>query len=114
MTFTMKYTAHPQRKTAFTKAVEASGRIHALIPKASPWRNGIIERSNRTDKEECLERQRFQSSEERRYYFKLWEAQYNYERPHQGIGNQTPVEYYRRHYPLHAATRMLEPLPRAG
>jgi transposase InsO family protein len=48
MNFTMKYTAHPDRKTAFTKALEGSGRFHALIAKGKPWRNGFIERSNRT------------------------------------------------------------------
>lgn len=107
MTFTMKYTAHRERKTAFTKAVEQSGRIHALIPKASPWRNGMIERSNRTDNEELFHRMRFDSSEERRYYLKLWEYEYNYQRPHQGIGNQTPMQRYRQNYAVHAATRML-------
>lgn len=107
MTFTMKYTAHPQRKTAFTKAVEASGRIHALIPKASPWHHGIIEGSNRTDHEECFERHRFRSSAERGYSFRLWEAYDNYHRPHQGIHNPSPFEIYRCLYPLHAASRML-------
>ncbi|MDQ3711703.1 MAG: hypothetical protein M3388_05740 [Acidobacteriota bacterium] len=57
----MKYTAHPERKTRFTKAVEESGRVHALIKRASPWRNGIIERSNRTDNEKCFSQIRFTS-----------------------------------------------------
>lgn len=103
----MKYTAYPERKTAFTKAVEQSGRVHALITKASPWRNGIIERSNRTDNEELFEQMRFGSSEERRYYLKLWEYEYNYQRPHQGIGNRTPMQVYCQNYAIHAATRML-------
>ena len=107
MIFTMKYTAHPERKTAFTKAVEQSGRIHALIPKASPWRNGMIERSNRTDNEELFHQMRFSSSEERRYQLKLWEQFYNYQRRHQGRGGQTPLQVYQSGYPLHAATRML-------
>ncbi len=51
MAFTMKYSQHPDRKTAFTKKVESLGIIHALIPKGKPWKNGFIERSNRTDKE---------------------------------------------------------------
>ena len=107
MYFTMKYTVHPERKTRFTKAIEESGRVHALIKKASPWRNGIIERSNRTDNEECFSQMRFSSSEERRYQHRLWEMQYNCHRPHQGIGNKTPLQIYKEQYPLHARSRML-------
>ena len=107
MTFTMKYTAHPERKTAFTRQVESTGRVHALIRKGSPWRNGIIERSNRTDNEECFSQLQFSSSEERRYQHRLWEMEYNACRPHQGLGNRTPLQVFKEHYRLHAATRML-------
>jgi putative transposase len=107
MIFTMKYTAHPIRKTTFTKTVEAHGCIHALIPKGKPWRNGFIERSNRTDNEECFHLRQFNSSEERRYYHRLWEYEYNTLRPHQGLNNQTPFQVYQHLYPLHCTTRML-------
>lgn len=101
----MKYTAHPERKTRFTQTVESSGRIHALIAKGKPWRNGFIERSNRTDKDELFTQLRFANSEERRYQLKLWEMAYNHHRPHQGLNNQIPFEVYRQEYPLHAASR---------
>jgi transposase InsO family protein len=105
MSFTMKYTAHPERQTRFTKTVEGSGRIHALIAKGKPWRNGFIERSNRTDKDELFSQFRFRNAEERRYQLKLWEMEYNHHRPHQGLNNQIPFEVYRRDYPLHATSR---------
>ncbi|QHW01102.1 integrase core domain-containing protein [Spirosoma endbachense] len=105
MSFTMKYTAHPDRQTRFTKTVEGSGRIHALIPPGKPWRNGFIEPSNRTDKDELFTQQHFVDSEDRRYQLKLWEMAYNHRRPHQGLDNQIPFEVYRRDYPLHAASR---------
>ena len=101
--FTMKYSAYPERRTAFQKRVEASGLLHTLIPKGSPWRNGFIERSNRTDNDEFFHRYRFRCSEERRYYFRLWEGFYNHQRPHQGIGNQTPAQRFAADYPWHAA-----------
>jgi putative transposase len=107
MSFTMKYTAHPKRKTSFTQAVEASGRIHALVAKGKPWRNGFIERSNRTDKEEVFTQFRFANSEERKYQLKLWEMEYNNLRPHQGLNNQIPFQVYRREYPIHLATRAI-------
>jgi transposase InsO family protein len=100
MSFTMKYTAHPDYKTAFTKEVEQSGRIHALIEKGKPWKNGFIERSNRTDKENLFDIMRFVDEEERKYQLKLWEMEYNYSRPHQGIGNMTPNDMVKKQHPL--------------
>jgi len=107
MSFTMKYTAHPERQTAFTKAIEAGGRIHALIKRASPWRNGIIERSNRTDNDECFHQIRFTCSEDRRYQHRLWEMHYNSKRPHQGLDNKTPFQIYKEHYSFHVGARNL-------
>jgi putative transposase len=107
MTFTMKYTAHPERKTIFTQTVESLGINHYTIAKGKPWKNGFIERSNRTDNEELFNRMRFSSSEERKYYLKLWEMEYNYNRPHQGIGNQTPFSVYSKNYQMHSKTRSI-------
>lgn len=63
----MKYTYHPQYKTIFTKTVESTGRIHALIAKGKPWKNGFIERSNRTDNENLFQQIRFIDSQDRKY-----------------------------------------------
>ena len=103
----MKYAYYSDRQTAFTKEVESDGRIHALIRKASPWRNGIIERSNRTDNEECFHQIRFTCSEDRRYQHRLWEMYYNNHRPHQGLQNKTPYQIYKEHYQFHAGARNL-------
>lgn len=106
-TFTMRYTAHPDRRTAFQREVEAQGRIHGTIEKGKPWQNGIVERSMRTDNEECLRRERFRSSEERRLRHRLYEMDYNSRRPHQGIGGRTPLDVYRAEYPYHVSHMML-------
>jgi transposase InsO family protein len=82
--------AHPQCKTNFTKAVETSGRIHALIAKGKPWHNGFIEPSNQTDKEEVFTQLRFASSQQRKDQLKLWEMEYNHRRPHQGLKKPNP------------------------
>ena len=105
MYFTMKYTAHPERKTVFTQTIEATGRIHALIAKGQPWKNGFIERSNRTDSENLFQRLRFIDEEDRKYQLKLWEMEYNYRRPHQGIGNLPPVAMVQKQHPLWAYIR---------
>lgn len=103
MSFTMKHTAHPQRLTAFDRQCQVLGIAHALILKGKPWRNGFIERSNRTDKAEVFGRQHFASAEERRCHLRLWEMHYNRERPHQGIDNLPPEQRARQVHPFTAA-----------
>lgn len=107
MMFTMAYTAHPQRITAFERMAHQLGLRHWRIPRRAPWRNGFIERSNRTDNEECFHRQQFESSEERRYIHRLWEMSYNTRRPHQGLGGETPDAVFRREYARDASVRLL-------
>jgi hypothetical protein len=81
--------------------------IHGKCKPGSPWQNGIVERSHRTDNEELFRRMRFSSSEERKYQLKLWEMEYNNRRPHQGLRGAIPVEIYVRDYGVHARTRMI-------
>lgn len=102
--FTMARTHWPHRVTAFTRQCQALGIRHALIPPASPWRNGFIERSNRTDKQEVFAPHHFTTPEERRYCLALWELEYNTRRPHQGINNETPIQRCAKIHPIFAAT----------
>jgi transposase InsO family protein len=103
----MRFSAHPQRRTAFQGAVFDLDLLHGTCRAHSPWQNGIIERSHRTDNEELFEAVRFQDPEQRRYQLRLWEGHYACHRPHQALGNRTPFEVYVADYPLHASTRML-------
>lgn len=107
MMFTMQYTAHPERVTIFEQMIARLGLRHWRIPRGAPWRNGFIERSNRTDNDECFHRQRFTSSEERRYIHRLWEMTYNTTRPHQGIGGRTPEAVFRQDYAFYANVQLL-------
>ena len=103
MVFTMANTPHPERRTTFERTIDALGLRHWRIKPRSPWQNGIIERSNRTDNDECFHRQEFSCSEHRRYQHRLWEMYYNDHRPHQGLDGATPLAIFRRYYPIHAA-----------
>ena len=103
----MRYSAHPERRTAFQKALERLGLQHGLCRPHAPWQNGIVERSHRTDNEECFHALRFRDAEERRYQHRLYELYYGHQRRHQGLGGRTPFEVYQSEYPLHAGARML-------
>lgn len=98
MAFTMKYTYHPERKTAFTVKAENMNIIHALIAKGKPWRNGFIERSNRTDNEALFNHKIFTCEEHRRYELRLWEMYYNRQRPHQGLQMMIPTQRARQQH----------------
>jgi transposase InsO family protein len=105
MYFTMRYAFHSKRKTAFEKHLATHQIAHALIPPGQPWCNGFIERSNRTDNDECFHQRHFHSSEERRYYFRLWENFYNDLLPHQSLNLSTPAQHFATHYSAHFAFR---------
>jgi transposase InsO family protein len=103
----MKYTPYPERLTTFERTIAALKMIHGRCRLRSPWQNGIVERSHRTDNEELFHCLRFVDSEDRRYQLKLWEYEYNTRRPHQGLGGRPPMDVYLSDYRLHATTRML-------
>ncbi len=103
--FTMRDTAHPERQTAFQRMLARLGLQHGTSAPRSPWQNGIVERSHRTDNAECFHVLRFTDPEERRYQYRLWEMAYNTQRPHQGLGGETPWAVYQREYPRHAQCR---------
>jgi transposase InsO family protein len=103
----MKLSAHPERHSAFQRRVMELDLLHGTIQPGKPWQNGFIERSNRTDNEELFNHTRFNSSEERRYYHRLWEMHYNTHRPHQSLNLRTPFDAGKMDYVFHMKSRML-------
>jgi len=80
------------RDTKFTRgfqALLASGGVETIFtPPRSPNCNAYAERFVRSIKEECLVRMIFFGEEALRRALREFEAHYNGERPHQGIGNR--------------------------
>ncbi len=72
----MRFRPHSERSTAFQKCVMSLNALHGACKPSSPWQNGIIERSYRTDNEELFDVMQFDSSEERRYQLRLFEMYY--------------------------------------
>lgn len=63
------------------------------IEKASPQQNGYVERFNGSMRDELLNRETFGSLTEARVMIGNWVEFYNNERPHSGLGMQTPATY---------------------
>lgn len=63
------------------------------IQPGKPSQNGFIERFNRTYREEVLDMYVFDSLSEVRSITESWMAEYNFDRPHESLGNVAPADY---------------------
>jgi len=63
-----------------------------FIQPGKPAQNGFIERFNRTYREAVLDMYSFDSLREVKQLTKQWMKHYNYERPHQALGMQAPIQ----------------------
>lgn len=72
---------------------ETHGVKLEFIQPGKPMQNGFIERFNRTYREEVLDMYMFRRLREVRDITERWLMEYNEERPHESLGNLTPIEY---------------------
>ncbi|MDV7400063.1 integrase core domain-containing protein, partial [Arthrospira platensis SPKY1] len=63
------------------------------IQPGKPSQNGLIERLNRTLRDECLSLSWFTSLEELNNEIQEWAVTYNQIRPHQNLGYLSPMNY---------------------
>lgn len=83
-----------EKKSAFENFLETSGIDHQLLRPATPWHNGRVERSHRTDQKFFYDSKTFYSLQDAqnqakrhlRWYNNLWQRKYNY---------RTPMEVWR-------------------
>jgi putative transposase len=85
--------------TQFTSArfLETLGRLaitHRRTAYHHPEGNSYIERFHRSLKEEEVWTAEYRSLEEARTSIARWIEEYNHDRPHYGVGNQTPKEAF--------------------
>ncbi|HET7278959.1 MAG TPA: IS481 family transposase, partial [Dermatophilaceae bacterium] len=92
----------------FDKICRKNGITHLLTAPFSPNQNGKVERFHGTFRPEFLaDAGPFTSIEEAQAAVDAWVAQYNSERPHQGLDEQVPVTPADRFAPIPQAERGL-------
>jgi len=77
---------------AFTAWAKAAGMAIQYIQPGKPNQNAFIERFNRTYREEVLDQHLFASLDDVREATYWWMIEYNEERPHDSLGDLTPLE----------------------
>lgn len=65
----------------------------AFIPPGQPWKNGYIESFHDKFRDECLQREWFQSLLEAQVVIEAWRVKYNIYRPHSSLAYQTPAAF---------------------
>lgn len=81
---------------------KANGVFLNFIPPGKPQKNGFVERFNRSFREDVLDSFLFDTLDEVRDAAWEWLMEYNEERPHDSLGDLTPLEYRRKYEALQA------------
>jgi len=80
----------------FSKRLQQDEIFHFYSRSGTPTDNPRVERSHLTDEKEFYGRGNiYKTFEEQKEALKKWEYIYNYVRPHQALGQLTPMEFYR-------------------
>ena len=64
-----------------------------FIPPGQPWKNGFVESFHDKFRDECLQREWFQSLLEAQVVIEAWRLHYNTQRPHSSLAYQTPAAF---------------------
>lgn len=79
------------RSLVLAELLEQRGVKHVFIRSGCPWRNGKVERFNRTLQTEWAYRQPFRGNQERADVLTLWLRHYNNERNHTTLGGHISI-----------------------
>lgn len=90
--FTYAFFPHVHAPHPFTQHLQNLGIHHKLIRIATPWHNGKVERSHRTDEEEFYRRFHLRTLPQAHRRLANWNRRYNTDRPHAALGWKTPAQ----------------------
>lgn len=78
---------------SFRKWLSDNKIEHVRIQKGKPQQNAVVERFNRTYREDILDSEIFSSIQHAQEITDNWVKDYNSNRPHESLDNKTPLEY---------------------
>lgn len=78
---------------ALAQWAKRQGVQRVFIQPGKPMQNGYVERFNRTYREEVLNCYIFETLGEVRRMTEAWLSRYNNKRPHESLGNLSPIQY---------------------
>ena len=77
----------------FKNWAKSKGIEIRYIQPGKPAQNAFIERFNRTYREDILDSHIFRDLEEAQHITNEWKVEYNTKRPHQSLGNLSPIDF---------------------
>ncbi len=90
---------------AFTQWCKGAGIAQHFTQKGKPMQNGFMERFNGSFRTEVLDMYLFSERWQVQRHADQWLYHYNTQRPHEGLNNQTPVEWAKQNgHPLGGGT----------
>lgn len=88
--FTYKYISD-DKECPFDTALKAAGISHVLIPPRTPWHNGKVERSHRSDQRYFYNWEKFSDVEEANRKLAK-HLEWSNQKPMRTLGNRSPIE----------------------
>jgi transposase InsO family protein len=99
----------------FDRICRENGIDHLLTAPRSPTTTGKVERWHKTLRREFLDGKVFASITDAQVQLDVWVRRYNFERPHQSIGQMPPIERFKLAVPRPGPAETAEPdLPDVG
>jgi putative transposase len=93
-----EFLAHTMEQWAANNQIDLT-----FIPKGKPYKNGYVERFNRSFREEVLDSYLFDSIQQGQILANAWLWIYNNDRPHSSLNYHTPVSFLLKYGKLHQA-----------
>lgn len=91
--FTGRYASRPM-EVLFDRICRENGIEHLLTKVRSPTTTGKIERFHGTLRRECLAGRTFRTLGQAQAVIDAWVVEYNTDRPHQSLGQRTPIQRF--------------------
>ena len=100
MCFTMNMLIIQPTKRLLQKLLNKVSEFMLLFRKGNLGKMDLLKGLIEQIKITCLTKFSLSTQKTGKYQLKLWEMEYNFQRPHQGIDNLTPIQKAQKQHPI--------------